>query len=203
MRLFRPCFIAGWLYPEAVFRIRTEEKLLCLTFDDGPDPESTPRLLEVLDIFGIKAMFFCNGREAEEYPGLVQLIVSRGHVIGNHGYMHKEGWKTSSEEYLNDIALASRFTSDVLFRPPFGRMRPGQYRKLKKEYRIFLWDIMPYDFDRSFGLERSLKILEKMIRPGSIIVLHDTPFSQADKIVSEFLKYSLNKGYRFVLPAKD
>jgi peptidoglycan/xylan/chitin deacetylase (PgdA/CDA1 family) len=95
MRLFRPCFIAGWLYPEAIFRIRTTEKLLCLTFDDGPDPGSTPQLLDILDKYNIKSLFFCDGRAAEKYPDLIKRMISRGHIIGNHGYSHLDGWRTS------------------------------------------------------------------------------------------------------------
>ena len=132
MRFFRPCFVAGWIYPEALFRIKTTEKLLYLTFDDGPDPESTPVLLEILEKHNIKVIFFCNGRAAEKYPELIGQIKSQGHLIGNHGYNHLDGWRTSTEKYIADVENAAGFTSSDLFRPPYGRLSLGQYRKLKR-----------------------------------------------------------------------
>jgi peptidoglycan-N-acetylglucosamine deacetylase len=202
MRLFRPGFIAACLYPEAIFRIKTTEKLLYMTFDDGPNPDSTPQLLDILDQYNIKAVFFCDGRAAEKYPYLINQISSKGHVIGNHGYNHLNGWKTSTEKYTADIEKAAPTTSGSLFRPPYGRLRFGQYRKLKKKYRIVFWDIMPYDFDTSFGSENSLKILKSKIRPGSVIVLHDNPNSAANSILKEFIAYAVDEGYRFEIPIR-
>jgi len=200
MRLFRPCFIAGCLYPEATFRIKTDEKLLYLTFDDGPDPDSTPELIDLLEIYNVRGLFFCNGRAAEKYPELVELIILKNHIVGNHGFMHYDGWKTSTEKYTEDVMRADGFINSKLFRPPFGRLKIGQYRKLRKKYKIVLWDIMPYDFDRNFSLEKSLHILKKKIRPGSIIVLHDTPSSTAKSILKEFITYCVDAGYRFEVP---
>ena len=111
--------------------------------------------------------------------------------------MHHDGWRTSTEKYSEDAARASEFTSSLLFRPPFGRMRIAQYKKLKKIYKIVFWDIMPYDFDRSFGSNKSLFILKKLIRPGSIIVFHDTSSSMANMILDEFISYALGSGYSF------
>jgi peptidoglycan/xylan/chitin deacetylase (PgdA/CDA1 family) len=199
MRLFRPGFIARYLYPEAIFRIKTTEKLLCLTFDDGPNPDSSPQLLDLLDRHNIKAVFYCDGRAAEKYPSLINQITSKGHIMGNHGYNHLNGWNTSTEKYFADIEKAAVSTSGSLFRPPYGRLRLGQYMKLKKRYKIVFWDIMPYDFDASFGSENSLKILKNKIRPGSVIVLHDNPNSAAIKILKEFLAFAADEGYRFMI----
>jgi len=200
MRLFRPCFIAGCLYPEAIFRIKTTEKKLCLTFDDGPHPSSTPYLLEILDKHNIKALFFCDGRAAEKFPDLINQIRSRGHQTGNHGYNHLNGWRTSLKRYVSDVSNAAHYTSSDLFRPPYGRLRLNQYRKLRDNYKIVFWDIMPYDFDVSFGREKSLNMLKNKVRQGSIIVLHDTSQSIANTIVDEFLNFSINSGYSFVIP---
>jgi peptidoglycan-N-acetylglucosamine deacetylase len=196
MRLFRPGLIAECLYPEAVFRIKTTEKLLVLTFDDGPHPDSTPQILNILDSYSIKALFFCRGDAAEKYPMLVKEILSKGHVVGNHGYNHIKGWKTSNEKYLADIESAATLTSDTLFRPPYGSLSFRQYRNLKKKYKIVFWDLMPYDFDPSFGSNRSLQILKNKIRPGSVIVLHDKPDSAAMSILNEFLAFVIDEGYR-------
>lgn len=197
MRFFKPFFFTGWIYPKALFRINTSEKILSLTFDDGPHPGSTTELLEILKKYSIEAIFFCNGKAAEKYPEIIKQIKSQGHLIGNHGYSHLNGWETSTEQYISDVENADIFTSDDLFRPPYGRLKLGQYRKLKKKYKIIFWDIMPYDFDISFGVSNSIKILKKKIRPGSIIVFHDTPESGLLKIIEEFILFSKDEGYRF------
>jgi peptidoglycan/xylan/chitin deacetylase (PgdA/CDA1 family) len=200
MRLFRPCFFTGLLYPGAFFSLKRSEKNLCLTFDDGPDPGSTPELLDILNNYNIKALFFCNGRAAEKYPELVNQIIINGHIVGNHGYSHLDGWTTSTGKYCDDINKASEFTSDKLFRPPYGRIRYSQFNRLRRQFRIIFWDIMPYDFDKEFGAEKAMEILRKKIRPGSIIVLHDTPHSSALEFLNEFLSFSIDQSYRFVLP---
>ena len=200
MRFFSISSLARLIYPGALFRIKTKEKVLCLTFDDGPDPDSTPELLEILEKHNIKAAFFCDGKAAELYPGLVQMIKAKGHLVGNHGYNHLNGWGTSLKEYCKDVDHASRFTSGKLFRPPHGLLRLNQFRRLRNSFKIVFWDVMPYDFDRDFQPERSLKILNDRIRPGSVIVLHDRQESTSKVFLSEFLEESVKKGYTFICP---
>jgi peptidoglycan/xylan/chitin deacetylase (PgdA/CDA1 family) len=180
--------------------MKTEEKLLCLTFDDGPDPASTSQLIDILGKYNIRTIFFCDGRAAEKQTELMDLIIASGHLIGNHGYAHPDGWRTGSEKYIADVSKASSLTSTILFRPPYGHLKPGQYRILKQNYKIVFWDIMPYDFDRNFSTEKSLRILKKLIRPGSIIALHDKPGSSALKILPEFIEFALERGYKFEIP---
>lgn len=200
MRLFRPSVFFRCFYPEALFRVKTKEKILYLTFDDGPDPESTPCLLNILDSFDIKAIFFCSGKAAEKYPELIGKIKSKGHIIGNHGYSHLNGLKTPAGKYCEDVRIASDLTSDRIFRPPYGRISIRQYRRLRKFFSIVLWDIMPYDFDDDFGASRALNVLKKLIRPGSVIVLHDNPDSSCKIILKEFLENSIRENFRFGLP---
>jgi peptidoglycan-N-acetylglucosamine deacetylase len=199
MRLFRPFVAARWLFPEAFFRIKSPGKTACLTFDDGPHPGSTLQLLGILDSENVRAVFFCNGEAAEKYPELIDEIRKRGHVVGNHGYYHLCGWKTSTKRYCDNTGKASEFTSSTLFRPPYGRIRLNQYRRLKKQFRIFFWDIMSFDFDIGFGADRSLQVLNKKLRPGSIIVLHDTPDSTCRTFLQGFIKIAISKGYRFCI----
>jgi peptidoglycan/xylan/chitin deacetylase (PgdA/CDA1 family) len=200
MRFFRPWFIIRWLFPDALFRIKTGNRVYCLTFDDGPDPASTPGLLDLLDKFNVKAIFFCTGRASVNYPLLIDEIKRRGHTIGNHGCDHLDGWKTPSPVYLQDISQASGVTSTRFFRPPYGRLTLKQYRRLRKLFRIVLWDIMPYDFDNDFSPSGSLEILKRKLRPGSLIVLHDTPGSLLE-ITGQFLQYAESIGYSHILPA--
>ncbi|MFZ0280073.1 MAG: polysaccharide deacetylase family protein [Bacteroidales bacterium] len=200
MRLFRPFFLARLIYPDALFRIKTNKNEVCLTFDDGPDPGSTPGILEILGSHQVKAVFFCSGTQIEKYPELSGLITSNGHITGNHGFLHLRGWKTGAEQYIENAYMAAGFTSSGLFRPPYGSLSPFQYFKLKKSFKIVFWDLMPYDFDPVFGKERSLGILKAKMRPGSVIVLHDKPASTVLSFLEEFLDYAEGKGYRFVFP---
>jgi len=200
MRIFRPFLFAGWIYPEALFRINTAEKLICLSFDDGPDPSVTPVILDILERHNIKAMFFCCGQNAEQYPELVQMIIAAGHITGNHSYSHADGWKTTEKEYINDVEKASHYLSGKFFRPPYGRIRRSQYHILKRSYKIVFWDLMPYDFDKSFSWEESLRVLLKYIRPGSVIALHDSQGSSSPRYLDQFIREAKKKDFRFTIP---
>lgn len=201
MRFFRPIFPAVHLYPDALFRIQTEKKELCLTFDDGPNQSYTIQILEILDRQNVKAVFFCNGQAAEDNQAIVKNILDRGHMLGNHGYVHLDGWKCRTRDYIRNAERADDYTSSVLFRPPYGHMLPWQYSRLKEKYRIVMWDLMSYDFDSRFGIANTLNILSSMIRPGSVIVMHDKPSSNAVFVLGSFLEYALREGYRFILPS--
>jgi peptidoglycan-N-acetylglucosamine deacetylase len=198
MRLFRLPFFAGLLYPRALRRLKTDKRELVLTFDDSPDPESTPQVLRVLDDHHVRAVFFCTGRNAEKYPELMSLIRSKGHFTGNHGYDHINGLKNPLKDYMENVSRAAGFTSQEIFRPPYGRMKLSQYRELAKSYRIVLWDLMPYDFDRQMGKDKCLNVLKKKLRPGSVIVLHDTHASLLLSFLDELLSYAEKNGYSFV-----
>ncbi len=200
MRLVRPWLLSRFLYPDALFRVRNDEKLLFLTFDDGPDPVSTPEILSVLEKYAVKAVFFCTGRSAQKYPELITDITSHGHLTGNHGYDHPDGWKTSCKNYCFDIDKAASLTSDRIFRPPYGHLKINQYSYLRKKYKIIFWDIMPYDFDKGLNPSQSFEILKEKIRPGSIIVLHDSEKSNCRSYLGAFIESSLKIDYRFELP---
>lgn len=200
MRLYRPFPFADKIFPRALFRMRSDEKALCLTFDDGPDRDSTVRILEILDGKNVKAMFFMTGCNAVKYPDLKNLIVSNGHVPGNHGYMHLNGWWTPADEYVDNVLRGGEFTTDKFFRPPYGHLRLSQYRKLSELTRIVFWDVMPYDFDSRISSRDCLENLNRMIRQGSVIVLHDKPRSTVFNFLGEFITTALDKGYKFVIP---
>ena len=146
----------------------------------------------------MKAVFFCRGQLAESHPELISLIKSKGHIIGNHGYHHLDGWKTVTSVYLRNFSISAPFTSKSLLRPPYGRIRYIQYRELSEKYRIVFWDLMPYDFDDKMPGAKVLSILRKRIRPGSIIVLHDTVCSSVLSFLDEFIDYARSAGYEFV-----
>jgi peptidoglycan/xylan/chitin deacetylase (PgdA/CDA1 family) len=146
-----------------------------LSFDDGPHPDSTPQLLALLDRLEIKASFFCLGNQVLKYPKLYRDIILAGHTVGLHGHAHLSGWKTSDTRYFEDIKKCRESIDSNLFRPPYGRLTYTQYKYLKTHYQIVLWDIMPGDFDPEIDATQLLKRITVNARPGSIIVLHDSP----------------------------
>ena len=190
-------FPAGVIYPEAVYRIKGTGKRLFLTFDDGPDPVSTPVILDILSDHDVHATFFCTGSKILASPGLLARIAAGGHVIGNHGFGHLNGLKTPVRTYCSDIFRGRDITCSNLFRPPYGRLRVRQYRILERSMRIVFWDIMPYDFDTKMSPESSYRILKQRIRPGSVIVLHDTPTGSSPVYLGRFIERALEEGWSF------
>ena len=190
-------FPAGVIYPEAVYRIKGKGKKLYLTFDDGPDPVSTPAVLDILKAHDVHATFFCTGSKVLASPGLFARVAAEGHTIGNHGFSHLNGLTTSIRAYCSDILRGRDITCSNLFRPPYGRLRVRQYRILERSMRIVFWDLMPYDFDRKLTAEQSYSILLRRIRSGSVIVLHDTESSNAALYLDRFIQKALEEGYSF------
>lgn len=190
-------FPAGILYPDAVYRINGMGKRLYLTFDDGPDPDSTPLILDILQAHNVHATFFCTASKVLASPGLFARVAAAGHTIGNHGFHHLNGLKTPVRTYCSDILRGRDITCSNLFRPPYGMLRVRQYRILERSMQIVFWDLMPYDFDRSLTPEASCNILSQRIRPGSVIVLHDKATSSAAVYLGRFIDKALKEGYTF------
>ena len=160
---------------DLIWSLPTDEKVLYLTFDDGPIPEVTPDVLDILDRYNAKATFFCVANNAMKYPLLLKEIVNRGHAIGNHTYSHKEGWKTSLFGYLKDFLKAENILGKSgLFRPPYGRISPQQITALKKHTKIVMWDVLSADFDVNIDFKQCAKNVINSAQKGSIIVLHDS-----------------------------
>ena len=143
-----------------------------LTFDDGPHPESTPRLLELLARHDARATFFCLGQNVDKYPAIYDSILAAGHSTGNHTWSHPNGWTTSTRRYMEDVDRAAEVINSKLFRPPYGRLTPGQYRQLKKKYNIIMWTRMFADYHPRFN-PTTTNLQD--IRPGDILVMHDKP----------------------------
>lgn len=161
------------LYPYAVFRTGTD---VYLTFDDGPIPEVTPKVLEILDRYKVKATFFMVGENIDKHPEVFEQVIQAGHSIGNHTYNHLKGWCTSFKEYMeNTDRCADRIQNTDLFRPPYGKATLRQRIALhKKGYRLIYWDILTKDYDPHVTPEQMLDLIKKETRPGSIINFHDS-----------------------------
>lgn len=162
------------LYPGACWRMNSSERTVYLTFDDGPIPEVTPWVLDVLDKYNVKATFFMVGDNVRKHLDEYQMVVERGHRIGNHTHNHFQGLKVGTEQYVANTDKANCYLNTDLFRPPHGFMRLNQYRALSKRYRIIMWDLVTRDYNPKLTGEQVLINVKKFVRPGSIITFHDS-----------------------------
>lgn len=183
------------------WRFSHKKKTIYLTFDDGPIPEVTPWVLDLLDTYHIKATFFCVGENISKYPELYQEILRRGHQTGNHSYNHIKGLYKHSDDYIANVEKAAELIKSNLFRPPHGMMRYAQVRKLRKKYRIILWDVVPRDYNRKLSGEEVLQKACRYTRNGSIIVFHDSLKAENNMkyALPRYLKDCLSKEYQFEL----
>ena len=162
------------LFPEIIWTAESDP-MLRLTFDDGPHPESTPRLIETLNQLHLTATFFCTGENAEQYPQLIDDLRNEGHQIGNHGYQHLSGWRLSTKSFVENVTKGQDILKTSLFRPPYGRMTLRQYKCVKELATIVMWGIMPGDFDEKISFEIVSHHIKTHQIANSIIVLHDKP----------------------------
>ena len=202
MLIEQPPQVFRVLNPDGVFRIPPgEDRNIYLTFDDGPIPEATPWVLDCLDRYGIKATFFMVGDNVRKYPHLYEEVKRRGHRVGNHTMHHIQGAYTSTRGYLRDVAEADRLIGSDLFRPPHGWLRPRQARILSRKYRIIMYDLVTRDYSRRRDAARVVENVKRYVRPGSIIVFHDSVKSR-DKLetaLSESIEWLIAEGYSFKL----
>lgn len=172
MKLFKTPRFLRRIYTHRTWGFSLDSNTVYLTFDDGPNPEITPFILDELRKRKWQATFFCVGENVQRYPELFQRILNEGHRTGNHTFRHEHAGKVSPKTYLNSISLANNVIDSPLFRPPYGRLSPRLARTISRQYRIIMWSWLSYDFDTSISDERILRQAEK-ICPGDILVLHD------------------------------
>ncbi|MEL7221148.1 MAG: polysaccharide deacetylase family protein [Bacteroidota bacterium] len=187
------------LFPNFTWRIPSNEKVIYLTFDDGPIPEVTPWVLEQLAAYNAKATFFCVGENIEQNPEVFQQVVDAGHAVGSHTFNHLNGWATDSIPYFHNVRHAANLTKTVLFRPPYGKLRRGQTQFLQRHYRIVMWDVLSGDFDPAISKEQCLNNVTRHVEPGSIVVFHDS-LKAKDKMqyaLPRTLAHFAEQGYRF------
>lgn len=180
------------------------EKTVYLTFDDGPHPTITPWVLEQLAAYGAAATFFCIGKNVVQFPAVYKQVLAAGHRTGNHTYSHPNGWKTETAAYLEDVKKASAVIDSQLFRPPYGRIKRRQSAGLsraihKKDVRVIMWDVLSADFDVNLPPQRCAEIVLKHVRPGSIVVFHDSEkaFANLQVALPLVLEALSRKGYLF------
>lgn len=169
----KPGRFLRWMFPHVIWKMDDKEGLY-LTFDDGPTPGVTEWLLQTLDKYNAKATFFVLGKNVELYPDLYQLILDKGHKIGNHTYSHQKGWELSLERYLEDVDLAGDMLHTELFRPPYARVKRKQLHAIAQRYRIVMWNVLSRDYNTALSPHRCMKSTLRGLRGGDIVSLHDS-----------------------------
>lgn len=180
-------FFFEYLFPKYHWKIKNTSQKIYLTFDDGPIPEVTEWVLDILKKENIKATFFCIGENITKHSDIFLRILKEGHSIGNHTFNHLNGWKTNSTAYITNTnrcheaikdqfkILEKVYTKPFLFRPPYGKIKNKQASELRKKgYKIVMWDVLSYDFDPNISPEKCLDHVLKNTTIGSIIVFHDS-----------------------------
>lgn len=197
------------IFKQWFWSFSNKEKVIYLTFDDGPTPEITDRVLNQLHKYNAKATFFCIGKNVKKHPEIFQNIIKKNHNIGNHTNNHLKGIKTKTETYLKNIDScettitqnsALKIQNSKLFRPPYGKLRLSQAKKIReKGFKIIMWDVLSADFDTTISKEQCLKNVVTNTKNGSIVVFHDSK-KAAEKlkyVLPKVLEYYSMKGFEF------
>ncbi|MBL4592213.1 MAG: polysaccharide deacetylase family protein [Flavobacteriales bacterium] len=180
-------------YPRLIWDIPNDENKIYLTFGDGPIPEITEWVLDILKQYNIKATFFCLGCNAAKHPNIYSKIINEGHTVGNHSYHHLSGWDSDDEDYLNNIKKSNELLNAQLFRPPYGRIKKRQITELIDDYKIIMWDVLSGDFDPKITPEKCYNNVINNTKSGSVIVFHDSVKAAKN------LKYALPRTFEKLL----
>ena len=192
MLIVRPPSLLTRALHRMTWDLSGEHRDVFLTFDDGPTPVVTPWVIDRLEEAKAQATFFCLGRNVDKHPEIYRQILSAGHSVGNHSYSHLKGFRSSVRRYMDDIDLAADMIDSKLFRPPYGRIFPGQVKAVMQQYDIIMWDVLSIDYNPGLSGKRVLQNVTRNVKPGSIIVFHDS-----DK-AADNLYYALPRTLEFL-----
>lgn len=194
-----PRFLQRLLSKHIVCSLPCPGKILYITFDDGPTPETTPGILEILRKYDAKATFFCVGENVKQYPGLFQQLLDEKHAVGNHTMHHLHGWKTSCKKYADDINEARAYIESPFFRPPHGKITWKQFQRVKREFQVVLWTVISYDFDKKLTPEQCFQYVVRHAKSGDIVVFHDNEkaFERTCVALDKVLEYFHRRGFCF------
>lgn len=200
--LVKSPFLLRKFYPGCTWDIKTNEKIIYLTFDDGPSPGVTPFVLDQLKQYDALATFFCIGKNVKNHFDLYQRMIAEGHKPGNHTYQHLNGWKVKDKDYINDISQAAEVIDSDLFRPPYGRITKFQLKVLRESslnLKPVMWSVLSGDFDEKLSAEHCYLNVVNHVKPGSIVVFHDSlkAFGKLREVLPKILSYYNGLGYQF------
>jgi len=189
----RPPKLLQSLLPQCFWSLPNRQNKIYLTFDDGPTPEVLPVILKTLDTYKIPATFFCVGENMQKHPDLVKEMLKKGHAIGNHTHNHISGWRVKNKTYFENVEACHKVYKSKLFRPPYGRLRTSQANELKRKYKIIMWDVLSYDYDKKVLPEICFRNVIDATKSGSVIVFHDNVKALKN------LEYALPRSIDFLL----
>jgi len=199
LSIVRPPYLLRRYYNRFIWNFHPDSKSIYLTFDDGPIPGPTDFVLEQLEKYNAKATFFCIGDNVKKNPDLFQKLIHNGHRIGNHSHNHLNGWQHNTNDYVENVRNAEEFISSDIFRPPYGRIKKQQANILIEKYRIIMWDVLSCDYDKNVSPDQCYLNVVKNIRPGSIVVFHDSlkAFKNLEYSLPKSLAFFTDEGYDF------
>ena len=206
----RTPFFLPLLYPSLVWRIPSAKKELFLTFDDGPVSGPTEFVVETLERHNARATFFCIGDNIRKYPEVFKRIAAAGHKVGNHTFNHVNGWKTGTNQYLDNMEQCnkeillhlpdgeSQHPRTFLFRPPYGRITRDQINAMP-DCKIIMWDVLSVDYNLSLSAEKCLRNTIRATRSGSVIVFHDSYKAERNLTYAlpRFIEHFSSLGFEF------
>ena len=194
------------LFPKMIWRKKSTQPRIYLTFDDGPIPQATPMVLRHLADFQARATFFCVGENIEKHPAIFDEVLAQGHAVGNHTQNHLNGWQVDLDNYLDNVKRCQQIINErtgnnlpPLFRPPYGRLSYNQVSSIIEHYQIVMWDVLSGDFSEAVSAEKCLKKSLQHTSSGSIIVFHDSlkTMDKLDQVLPKFLDHFSRKGFSF------
>lgn len=202
MLIEQPPYLFRKIFPDSIWKYPIKgEKIVYLTFDDGPIPEITPWVLNLLDFYNIKATFFCVGENVYKHNDIYKEILKRGHKTGNHTYHHLKGFAETKNNYIEDIKKAAKLIDSNLFRPPHGIIKLSQHKILKKTFKVVMWDVVTRDYSKLLSPQKVFQNVRKYTRNGSIIVFHDSKKAEVNMkyALPKSIEWLLDEGYEFRL----
>lgn len=205
--LYKTPFLLKLLYPSMTWKVKSKDKKIYLTFDDGPIPGITDFVLEQLRLYNAKGTFFCVGENIGKNPEVYKRILDEGHAVGNHTYNHLNGWNNETQHYLENVSKCDEVMNQFkakdmvskLFRPPYGRMTRAQLKVVKHTHQIIMWDVLTADFDKNLKPEICLQKAIKNTEPGSIVIFHDSVKAEVNLkfTLPRYLAHFSGLGYSF------
>lgn len=183
-----------------IWEMPAEGNELYLTFDDGPHPDTTAVILDILNKYEVKATFFCVGENVEKYPDVYNQLLEQKHFIGNHSYNHLKGWETGTREYVENVQKCSQVFDSKLFRPPYGKITRSQRKVLRDQYDIIMWTVLSRDYDSRVDKETCLRKSLKYTKPGAIMVFHDhlKSIEKVKWVLPRYLERTIELGFRYI-----